>query len=336
MSEQESGIKATKQEVEGSILRKPNVVGVGVGLKETRGRLTDEVSIVVLVRDKKPRSALSRQQMVPDRVDGVPTDVIEVGVLRSQQSRTDRWRPAPGGVSIAHYKVTAGTLGAVVRDANTGQRLILSNNHVLANSNDSSPGDVILQPGPVDGGNDPADIIGYLERFVPIQFNVEPGTCSVADGYALVGNFVARVLGSTHRLATFNTHADATNTVDCAVARPIEDGVVIDEILEIGSVMGVTEALLGMTVAKSGRTTGLTTGTVSVLDTTVEVSYGIGQTARFVNQIVTTPMSEGGDSGSLVLEAGSQRAVGLLFAGSSQATIFNPIQAVMEQLEITL
>lgn len=336
MSQEEYSIRAMKQEVEGDILTKPNVVGVGVGFKETRGFITDEVSIMVLVREKKPPSALSRKQMVPDRVDGILTDVVEVGVLRSQQSRTDRWRPAPGGVSIAHYKVTAGTLGAVVRDANTGQRLILSNNHVLASSNEASPGDVILQPGPVDGGDDPADIIGYLERFVPIQFNVEPGTCSVADGYALVGNLVARMLGSSHRLATFNTHAEATNTVDAAVARPIEDGVVLDEILEVGSVMGVTEAMLGMSVVKSGRTTGFTSGSVRVLDTTVEVSYGVGQTVRFVNQVVTTPMSQGGDSGSLVLEAGSQRAVGLLFAGSSQATIFNPIQAVMEELEITL
>ena len=87
---------------------------------------------------------------------------------------------------------------------------------------------------------------------------------------------------------------------------------------------------------KSGRTTGFTTGTITVLDTTVEVSYGTGRTAQFENQIVTTAMSQGGDSGSCLMDGESSLAVGLLFAGSDQATIHNPIQAVLKSLDIEI
>ena len=78
-------------------------------------------------------------------------------------------RPAPGGVSLGHINVTAGTLGCLCR-GNQAPRdtytLVLSNNHVLANSNQGKPGDPVLQPGPADGGRYPGDLIGSLEMFV--------------------------------------------------------------------------------------------------------------------------------------------------------------------------
>ena len=66
---------------------------------------------------------------------------------------------------------------------------------------------------------------------------------------------------------------------------------ILDEILEIGTVSGTVEATLGMSVRKSGRTTGLTTGQINVLDATVSVSYGSNRTATFDNQLVAGPMS---------------------------------------------
>jgi hypothetical protein len=47
------------------------------------------------------------------------------------------------------------------------------------------------------------------------------------------------------------------------------------------------------------------------------------------------PMSQGGDSGSAVLDEKSN-LVGLLFAGSDQNTIFNRIQNVFSALRLTL
>ena len=319
-----------------AIMEKPNVVGVGVGFKRTDGTVTSELSVVVMVRKKLPIAGLEPQEVLPRQVDSVKVDVVEVGEIRALQARTDRWRPAPGGVSIGHFKITAGTLGGVVRDRASDARLVLSNNHVLANSNDAVPGDPIFQPGPYDGGSGANDLFAHLERFCEIVFTTQPGVCSLANAYADFGNAIARLVGSQHRVEVYQTNPQAVNQVDAAVARPIKDADLLDEILEIGVVSGVAPATLGMAVRKSGRTTGFTTGTINLLDATVDVSYGTGKVARFENQLVAGPMSQGGDSGSLVVAGGSLQAVGLLFAGSAQTTIFSPIQAVLDCLEVDI
>ena len=325
-----------KEQAKEVLLSKPNVVGVGIGYKTVGQVKTKEISIVVMVQRKLPEVALSPDAIIPSQMAGVAVDVIQVGEIRAQASRTARVRPAPGGVSLGHYKITAGTLGCVVRDRSTNVRLILSNNHVLANSNDASLGDAILQPGPVDGGSPTNDTIATLERFCPIDFGSEPGVCSLAGSYASLGNAIAALLGSKHRLDVFQSNPQATNLVDAAVARPVNDGDVLDEILEIGTVQGTLEATLSMPLRKSGRTTELTTGDVNLLNATVSVSYGTGKTARFENQIVAGAMSQGGDSGSLVVHGNEFKAVGLLFAGSNQSTIINPIQAVLDCLQVTI
>ena len=321
------------------LLRKANVVGVGIGYKEKHGLRTQDLSLVVLVEKKLPLSALAKRDVVPSEIRGVATDVKQVGRIVAYKSRTERWRPAPPGVSIGHWAITAGTFGAVVRDAQTGERLILSNNHVLANSNQASPGDAILQPGPADGGQNPADRIAELLRFVPIQFETGGGgngdTCSTASFVARTANLFARLLASPWRLVPVKLQTlETANRVDAAVARPVAQDAIEDAVLEIGEVHGTAEAELGLAVRKSGRTTGLTTGTVQVIDATVRVGYGAAGTALFENQIVTGNMSAPGDSGSLLVEQDGQRAVGLLFAGSDQSTIFNPIAAVESALSV--
>jgi hypothetical protein len=332
----ENQITLAKEQAKEELLSLPNVVGVGVGYKQVGQLKTEEMSIVVMVRRKLPVAALPPEGLLPKQMSGVAVDVIQVGDIVAQASRTDRYRPAPGGVSLGHYMITAGTLGCVVRDRATNVRLILSNNHVLANSNDASPGDAILQPGPVDSGSPAADTIATLERFCPIDFGSEPGGCSLAGAYASLGNAIAALLGSKHRLDVSRLDPQATNLADAAVARPINDSDVLDEILEIGTVQGTLDATLGMPLRKSGRTTGFTTGEVTLLNATVNVSYGAGKTARFENQIVAGAMSQGGDSGSLVVHGTELKAVGLLFAGSNQSTIINPIQAVLDCVQVSL
>lgn len=325
-----------------ALMQQRNVVGVGVGYRTSRGCVSDELSVVVLVRRKLPPAALSDGDLVPQEVIGVRTDVIEVGDLRpllpgsfgAQGAPTDRYRPAPGGVSLGHFQITAGTLGCVVQDRASGRPLILSNNHVMANSNAASPGDPILQPGPADGGQLGRDTIAYLERFIAIRYTTEPATCNIAQAYARLGNRLAALTGASHRLQAFQSNPRAQNRVDAALARPIQESDLLKEISGVGAVEGTAVAALGMTVMKSGRTTGYTTGTIQVLEASVQVNYGPERIARFDGQIVSSPMSQGGDSGSLVLESPGRRAVGLLFAGSSQATIFNPIQEVLDQLKV--
>ncbi len=329
-------VKRAKELSKYTILSKPNVVGVGYGYKDKAGKRTDELCVIALVRVKLPKSSLKQDELVPPTFDGVSTDVVQVGEIRALQSRTDRWRPAPGGVSIGHYQITAGTLGTMVRDATTGQRLILSNNHVLANSNAAQIGDTVVQPGSIDGGHAISDKIAELERFVPIEFTSEPSDCGIANWVADAANFVARLLSSRSKLIPVRENPAAINQVDAAVARPVDDADISNEILDIGEVSGTAEATLAMGVRKSGRTTAFTTGTITVLEATIDVNYGEGRKARFEGQIVSTPMSQGGDSGSLLVAAESLQAVGLLYAGSDQVTIFNPIDEVLAALKIEL
>jgi hypothetical protein len=314
-----------------ALLGKKNVVGCGVGYREVGGVTTDELAVIVSVVKKVPTEQLAPRDLVPESLEGVKTDVQETGVIRALQEPTDKWRPAPGGVSIGHVDITAGTLGCLVSRA--GQIHILSNNHVLANSNQGQPGDPILQPGPHDGGT-LDDQIATLEEFVPINFGAESPTCSIATGVGDFLNWMARLVGSQHRVWVFQENPEM-NLVDAAIARPLSDDLVEKRILEIGEPQGVAEGTLGLSIQKSGRTTGFNSGEIQQVDATVQVSYGMGQVATFTDQLVAGAMSAGGDSGSAVLDEGD-RVVGLLFAGSESTTIINRIQNVLDALNVEI
>ncbi|WP_207637527.1 hypothetical protein [Desulfotruncus alcoholivorax] len=144
----------TLEKVRHHILGLPNVRGVGVGYKRVGMTRTDKPAIIVFVEKKLPVGALHRDHRVPGKVKGLETDVIEIGRVKLLE-RPQKVRPAVPGSSIGHYKITAGTFGAVVKDRKTGEKLILSNNHILANGSDGKDGragigDPILQPGGCD------------------------------------------------------------------------------------------------------------------------------------------------------------------------------------------
>ena len=314
------------------LLDRANVVAAGVGYKITGDQKTSTLSIVCSVSKKVAASQLSSTDLVPATLDGMPTDVIETGVIRALQSPTEKYRPAPGGVSIGHRDITAGTLGCLLKK--DGRSVILSNNHVLANSNAAEIGDPILQPGPHDGGRYPEDHIADLEQFVPINIIGTPSDCPTATGIASFLNGIARLLGSSVQLQAIDQQA-TENLVDAAIARPLNPEDVKDEILQIGTIQGAIEGELGMAIKKSGRTTGLTTGEIQQVDVTVNVQYGEGKIARFTDQLMGGAMSQGGDSGSAVLDE-SNHLVGLLFAGSDTSTIMNRIQNVFSTLGVSL
>ncbi|MBE0476688.1 MAG: hypothetical protein IBX62_06315 [Coriobacteriia bacterium] len=325
-----------------ALLRRPNVVATGVGYKQVEGESTGEVGIVCSVTRKLPATQLAPGDLVPSEVEGVRTDVVQTGVIRALDwepaAQPDepgdpkrRHRPAPGGVSVGHVAVTAGTLGCLVRRG--GEILILSNNHVLAVSNAASPGDTILQPGPYDGGSDPGDAIALLDAFVPIRLAEGPSSCPLAAGAARALNALARLFGSDTRLRAVSLAAPE-NLVDAALGAPLDPSLVSPEILGVGTPQGAASGELGMRVRKSGRTTGLTEGRIEQVDVTVDVTYG-ERTARFADQLMAGAMSAGGDSGSVVLD-GTGAAVGLLFAGSETSTIVNRIENVLTALGVAL
>jgi len=307
-----------------------NVNGVALGNRSKAGLMTDEPVISVYVSQKLPADMLSDKDTVPKKLKGVATDVLDVGEVfagggagggaavepadprltptgtPSIQTLRRRVRPVKGGYSVGHFQITAGTIGTCCYDAEPfpgiPQRYyILSNNHVLANSNNARIGDPIVQPGPVDGGTVPNDAVARLSRFVPIRF--------IQGGNA------------------------PCNLVDAAIAEgDFED---LDrEIYWVGHVRRMYLApKVDDLVQKCGRTTNFTTGKVLGVNATVDVNYGSGQVARFCRQIVTSPMSAGGDSGSLVTNL-DEDGVGLLFAGSSAITIINHLSFVQSLLRI--
>lgn len=321
------------------LMKLENVVGVGVGLKEKGGRWTGEYAVTVLVTKKRPREELQAIEVVPMKLGNVQTDVLEVGELVALSlPRTDKWRPAPGGVSIGHFRTTAGTLGAVVYDLETSEPLILSNNHVLANTTNgvdgrAKVGDPILQPGRYDGGED-SDVIAHLLRFVPVFFEEGESQCRIARRAVNIGNMLLRRVAPSYRIQLTRINR-RRNLIDAAVARPISPEVVIPEILEIGEVKGVGKVAMGSRVRKSGRTSGITEGRIKVMDASLKIYMGDLGYAVFHEQCVTTPIAKPGDSGSLVIDEGG-KAIGLLSAGSDSASIFGKIDHVTRLLGVTL
>ncbi len=77
-------VRAVKARYEKELLRKKNVVGVGIGLRERGGVLTDQVVLTVMVRQKEALSQLRRRDIIPAELDGVPVDVKQVGVVLVQ------------------------------------------------------------------------------------------------------------------------------------------------------------------------------------------------------------------------------------------------------------
>ncbi|WP_336605754.1 hypothetical protein [Streptomyces sp. BA2] len=345
-----------------------NVVGFGHGVKWTEGQPTGEPAVIVFVTQKVPESMLPERDVVPRQMDdGTPTDIVAVGHVAAQRQqrksgRTDdrssgtydadgsvseqlagltqpqlqelgglgafepqllkrRMRPCPAGASVGNVRVTAGTLGSVVYDFLPGASVdppasglgvpakfyILSNNHVLADSNRAQMGSSIVQPGVFDGGQDPADRIATLERFITIQF---------APQIPLErhNNVVDAALGTVDfQDATRETYFSGAPRAWRRKAN----------------------VAVGDHVKKTGRTTNISFGRIIAVDATIDVNYGTAGTARFKDQILTTNISAGGDSGSLVTSLDNV-AMGLLFAGSSTVTVLNHLENVRALLRVEI
>ncbi len=316
-----------------------NIVGVGYGQKYIRGNNTGQEALIILVKKKYPNSELRKGSLLPERMADVPTDIIEVGDIRLLGERMEYRRPAQPGMSLGHYKISAGTFGAVVKDRTTGELLILSNNHVLANITDGNDGraavgDAIIQPGIHDGGKPEECTIAHLCRFVPLHRETVSPQCRIAKVFEKLLNNCIHVLRPHYRVQVVK-ESEKLNIVDCAVATPLEPAAINPEILEFGSVAGIKEATPGLFVKKSGRTTGVTFSQVLATNVTFKIGMTEQEYGIFTDQILAGPMSMPGDSGSLVLTEDNY-AIGLLFAGSEQATMFNKITNVLNQLNVTL
>jgi hypothetical protein len=225
-------------------------------------------------------------------------------------------RPLSIGASVGHVDVTAGTIGAFVKRGKAAY--LLSNNHVLANEDQAKAGDRILQRAAYDGGRQPSERVARLRYWIRLK-------------------------------------KTGANAVDAAIAE-IDEGIAYDAARLRGLVKAADRTLAGVgpalvdegdAVFKIGRTTGATAGRITAFDLdNVIVNYEIGN-LRFDGQIEiegagSAPFSDGGDSGSLIVNA-RMEAAALLFAGGDSGgsnglglTYANPIQRVLTDLKATL
>ena len=230
-----------------------------------------------------------------------------------------------GNINASHtsgntISCCGGTLGSLV--VRNGTNYILSNNHVLADSDAGTLGDAIIQPALIDN---PA---------------INP-TCQ-STGTTTVANLSQ----------FFTLEGNPPNPVDAAIAQIVSGKVdTSGNILLLGATAdanGVPEpaaphggsgvaANLGIAVAKSGRSSGLTCSTIGSVSDAFSVQYqkvcggSNSFSVNYSNQISVTgeDFSQDGDSGSLIVTQSTADPVALLFAGSDTDTVASPIQDVL-------
>jgi hypothetical protein len=294
------------------IVDSKNVVAVGISEKESGGKLTGKLALTFYVEKKVPLEKLRADEAVPPALpesvsgpEAITTDVKVIGRPRLELNAIRK--PVQPGNSIGHAKSLGGTLGAFVKRG--AQLMILSNSHVLANSGKAKKGDKIIYPGKYDGGKMPEDLVATLADFIQFQ-----------------------------------TGGEFTNSVDCAIAVPLESRMaeIKTAIKGVGFPKGAIKAKRGMKITKVGRTSGKTSGRVLDVNFRTTVNYpGVG-TVGLIDQVLCTRYTEPGDSGSLVIDKESGKAVGLHFSGSAAvgdnrgSSIFNPIGEVLKALGVKL
>ncbi len=289
--------------------RYPTIAGYGIGSRKTAGDPKHVEDVVVIFVHEKTAALKS----IPPLIGDLPTQIIEVGEVRplamTDDDPTKRHRPAPGGVSIGHPDVTAGTLGCVVEKEDTW--FILGNNHVLANTNRAKLGDRIIQAATSDEGHSPQDDIATLAEFSPLVF-------------------------------------DQSNSMDAAIARVDHRADVSPKILRIGQLSPTPcDPEIGQPVCKYGRTSRYTEGIVTAIHSDIAVTYRIGDQdipvwfddQRVIENSQGGYFSRPGDSGSLIVMKDTAQPVGLLFASSDshhKLTLANPITSVFTRFQVRL
>lgn len=237
---------------------------------------------------------------LPSMIDGIRCVYRFEGIIKALPSSADRWDPVIGGVSIGGLDVTAGTIGGIVFDTNTGQPYILTNYHVATASMNPSKGEPIVQPGVIDGGKYPADLVGYLERWGELSTIVP-------------------------------------NNIDAALILPVREFLLDIFLWAMVQSKPHKNVQLDDSVYKYGRTTGYLAGNVSAINTTVNVSgFSPGEFIQFEDVHYVTPsIAAGGDSGSRVFLLSDDSPVGLVFAGSSFGTYIIPASTISSELNVS-
>jgi hypothetical protein len=281
-----------------ALLNKSGIVGTATTMLPDVG-----YAVKILTKDEVAGKDL------PKFLEDVPVVVEVVGEIRALEY-SGKYDPVTMGVSGGNINdrtkkgryiyCSSGTIGCVVYKG--GTNYFLSNNHVFARENKAAIGEDIVQPGlaDVNCSQNASDVVADLSQFVTITFK------------RTANNKVDAAIAEIRSTTSYTPATECGYTPSSTVATPT----------------------VGLPVKKCGRTSEFTTGQVTGVNVTVVVSYSSG-TARFINQVQFSGMSDAGDSGSLIVTQSGNNPVALLFAGSTSTTIGNPIQEVLNAFGVT-
>jgi hypothetical protein len=298
---------AIQEANEASLLSIDGVNGVGVGQGE------DGAARLIVFTEREGVNGIPAQvRNIKVRVEHIGTVTPMGKPAPNPYKKTYLPGTVPCGVSIGHNdECSAGTLGAVVKNPTSGQRLLLTNWHVAS--------------GPLHTVGGRMDQSGRLDA--------SSGQCGASPA-----------IGTTSYLNPLSVNVFDTNIVDAGLIT-IASGVTVSRNMADGSTPSTTTVapVVGMSVRKVGRTSGVTTSTIAGINVTIKVNYGSYGTANFKKQIYMAngKFIQSGDSGSLMTKgtknsSGTYDVVGLCFAGSSTACFANPIDDVLSACGVVL
>ncbi|MBD1370787.1 hypothetical protein IC620_00235 [Hazenella sp. IB182357] len=277
-----------KKAWENRLLGQAGIFGVGIGALDSRRIASGSAIMIYADRNATMPATGNLETRYRGRLIVVPFRKIQSGRFIARQERFSerfqrRIRPVIAGYSVGNEQST-GTVGVIVTNSTSPSvnLFLLSNNHVLLKDNTGR--NVTLQPGRVDGGRAPNDVIGVTGKFIRLERN----------------NF---------------------NVLDVCLTNPISDRTLAPLYATVGGVPGhMRNFSIGELFYKVGRTTGRTEGFVEAVDVTLEVSFGeaLGN-LTFVNQSIIRSqngaVSLQGDSGSVWLRQEDNFATAVNFAG---------------------
>jgi hypothetical protein len=323
-----SGIRPVKRRVEVDLLSRQGVVGVDIGEKVTAGRRTGQVGIVVYVRQKHPAGRMRPTDLVPSEIEGITTDVVadDIVLHRALLARDAEFPPARGaerhpdvlgGISMGPWRTV---LLAPPDAPRPGEYAIVGTLGALVTDrtgNGQVMGLTTFHAACVDDAWSVGDEMVHPSR---VDSGVSPDD----------------VVGTLCRAAL-------SGSVDGAAVLLTPRRLHRPSIVDIGAVTGTAFATRGTVVRKRGRTTGLTTGRITSVDTTVLMDYRDGLGVRVLRDQVRIEavggglMGDYGDSGSAVVDP-DNRVVGLYVAGNPSGTVAfaSPIGKVLDELDVDL
>ncbi len=313
--------------------RYPGVLSVGVGAREIRGELVPELAYRVYVAEKLDAAVLPVSYRVPADVFGVRTDVIVAPALEAMSSSslvafapnrdTTKYRPLQGGSQLRTAKFEGdntrgmGTIGCLAQTTD-GTMVALTSQHIACAGTEFNVGAGSASSGSAASGAPTSFACNGVKVGQPRHI-----TCCCCCTF----NEIGAVLRS-----------QKTTQVDCAIVQLDGDAVsgvtaggTLNQVVDIGALTGVAQAVCFSEVRKRGSATRLTRGTV------VDVLYEGSQI--LINPLPGFPrFAYFGDSGSVIVNSDG-KVVGLLWGadrGTRNRGVANHIGTVLAAMGIRI